>query len=96
MVAERSGRIAWAPIRVALWAGIIGTLLLPLLAMQITDEVNWTGFDFLAAAALLVGAGASFELLLRSKLSFRLRAIIAVAIATAVATLWAEGAVGVF
>jgi hypothetical protein len=36
--------------------GIAIILMIPLIAMQFTDEVNWSPFDFAAAAALLFGA----------------------------------------
>jgi hypothetical protein len=32
---------------------VITILLIPLIAMQLTDEVNWTVLDFVVAAALL-------------------------------------------
>src|SRR5688500_13320264 len=40
-------------------------LLLPLLAMRFTNEVNWTPFDFVVAGALLLGAGLAYEFLAR-------------------------------
>jgi hypothetical protein len=32
-------------------------LLVPLVAMQITEEVDWSAVDFVVAGALLLGAG---------------------------------------
>ncbi len=44
--------------------GVTGALLLiPLIAMQITNEVSWKVGDFIVAAALLVSFGYSYELL---------------------------------
>lgn len=40
-------------------------LLLPLLAMQFTDEVAWDLADFAVAGALLFGAGLTYELVAR-------------------------------
>jgi hypothetical protein len=40
-------------------------LLLPWLAMQITDEVVWDLADFIVAGALLIGAGLTYELAAR-------------------------------
>ena len=37
-------------------------LLLPVLAMQFTDEVVWDLTDFAVAGALLLGAGFTYEL----------------------------------
>lgn len=46
--------------RIAAWSIAAGLLLLPLLAMQVTDEVDWNRADFAVAAALLVGVGATY------------------------------------
>lgn len=96
MAAERSQTRAQLSWRIPLWAAIAGGLLLPLIAMQFTDEVAWTAFDFTAAAMLLIGAGLAFELVARTPLPRMLRAIAAIAIAAAAALVWAHGAVGVF
>lgn len=40
-------------------------LIIPLIAMQFTSEVNWTLFDFIVAAVLLLGTGLTIELVLR-------------------------------
>jgi hypothetical protein len=40
-------------------------LLVPLVAMQFTSEVDWSLFDFAFAAALLAGAGLLLELAVR-------------------------------
>lgn len=90
---EPRPRISW---RSVLWGAVAGCLLLPLLAMQVTDEINWTGFDFITAAVLLIGAALAFELAARLPLSRSLRAIVVLVIAAAVTLLWAHGAVGVF
>jgi hypothetical protein len=50
-------------VRVALATACI--LLVPLVAMQITDEVNWGLADFALAAALLGGTGLLLELAAR-------------------------------
>ena len=43
--------------RIARWVAAALVLLLPLIAMQFTDGVNWDVADFLFAGALLVGVG---------------------------------------
>jgi hypothetical protein len=48
-----------AYVRVALATGLV--LLLPLVAMQITDEVDWGVFDFVAAGVLVAGTGLLLE-----------------------------------
>lgn len=84
---------AW---RLALWSTIALLLLAPLVAMQFTDEVVWTAFDFAFAGVLLVGAGLAMELAawkLRGRMA---RTIAAGAILFVTALIWAEAAVGVF
>jgi hypothetical protein len=48
-------------------------LLLPLVAMQFTEEVNWSLFDFVFGAALLGGTGLLLELAVRkpSRIAYR-------------------------
>jgi hypothetical protein len=66
--------------RVALATALI--LLLALVAMQITDEVDWGLFDFIIAGALLVGTGLLLELAVRKPRNIAYRAV-AVAIGVA-------------
>jgi hypothetical protein len=44
-----------------MWGIISIMLLLPLVAIRFTNEVEWTAFDFAVAGGLLIGAGAVFE-----------------------------------
>src|SRR4051794_20485590 len=37
-------------------------LMVPLLAMQVSDDVKWTPFDFAAAGTMLLGAGLTYQL----------------------------------
>lgn len=85
-----------APVwRLAMWGAIAALLLLPAIAMQFTREVAWTGFDFVVAAALLVGAGAVFEVIARRVRGSRQRIAIGMALFSVVALIWIEGAVGI-
>jgi hypothetical protein len=69
-------------------------LLTPLVAMQFTDEVNWTVGDFVFAGAMLLGAGVTYELAARvSNLAYQ--AGVVVALGTGVLILWVTGAVGI-
>lgn len=79
-------------IRVALVTAFL--LLLPLLAMQFTDEVNWDLKDFVVAGALLFGAGLAYELGARKAGHFAHRAAIGLAVATALVLVWVNLAVG--
>ncbi len=71
-------------------------LLVPLIAMQFTNEVNWDVFDFLVMGILLYGTGLSCELVLRKVKSTTNRVIICFAILLALFLIWAELAVGIF
>jgi hypothetical protein len=58
--------------RVAVVTTVI--LLLPLVAMQFTDEVDWGVFDFVFAGALLTGTGLLLELATRKPRNLAYRA----------------------
>ena len=70
-------------------------LLVPLLAMQFTDEVVWTGFDFAVAGALLFGTGFLFELALKRASALAYRAAAGLALASALLLVWLNLAVGI-
>jgi hypothetical protein len=70
-------------------------LLLPLLAMQISDEVAWDMADFAVAGALLFGTGLAYELLSRKADSLAYRAAVGVALAAALLLVWMNLAVGI-
>ena len=71
-------------------------LMIPLLAMQFTAEVNWTGVDFLAAGALLVFTGLALTFALRNIRTTKSRLIAAGLIGLGFLYCWAEMAVGIF
>lgn len=79
---------------IALATGLL--LLVPLVAMQFTNEVSWSLGDFLAASALLVGAGMTYAIAARHARRASQRAAIAVAVFSGLAAIWAELAVGLF
>jgi hypothetical protein len=79
-------------IRIALVTGCI--LLVPLLAMQFTDEVVWTLGDFVVAGALLFGAGLVYELIARKAGHVAYRAAVGIAVAAALFLVWMNLAVG--
>jgi len=70
-------------------------LLLPLLAMQFTDEVAWGVFDFAVAGVLLVGTGLAYLLVARTAGNIAHRAAVGVALAAAFMLVFLVGAVGV-
>jgi hypothetical protein len=71
-------------------------LLLPLLGMQFSQEVNWDLFDFIVAAILLYGTSLIIEMVLRKVKGNQKRLIICAIILGALFLFWAELAVGVF
>lgn len=76
--------------------GAAGLLLIPLVAMQFTDEVAWTASDFIAAACLLGGAGLLYVLAARLARTGGQRAALGLAVAALLLLVWAELAVGLF
>jgi hypothetical protein len=83
------------PWRIALWGAPILILLAPLIAMQFTAEVNWTGFDFLVAGVLLFGTAAAYEVAMRISASQAYRAGAALALLTGLVLVWVNLAVGI-
>ncbi len=76
---------------------LVGLLLLiPLVAMQFTDEVNWSAFDFAIMGALLLGTGLACELVLRKVQTLRYRLMLCAVVLGMCVVVWAELAVGVF
>jgi hypothetical protein len=71
-------------------------LLIPLVAMQFTNEVNWTFFDFVVAAVLLIGTGLTIELAIRTIRNKNYQIALIVAILFLLFLVWAELAVGIF
>ena len=57
------------PWRIVGWGTVAFLLLLPAVAMQFTDEVAWTGFDFAFAAAIFLSVGVPFEFAVRKSTS---------------------------
>ncbi|MBS4012673.1 MAG: hypothetical protein KGZ97_02775 [Bacteroidetes bacterium] len=71
-------------------------LLIPLVAMQFTNEVDWKIFDFIIMGVLLLGTGLLCELVIRKVKSVKYRLIICGAILLVFFLIWAELAVGLF
>lgn len=71
-------------------------LLIPLIAMQFTNEVDWTFFDFFVMGILLTGTGLMCELVLRKVKQTRYRVIICLGVLLVFLLIWAELAVGIF
>ena len=81
-------------VRIVLATAVI--LLIPVLAMQFTDEVAWNLTDFAVAGALLIGTGLFYELLASKMGNSWHRAILGVMLAAALLLIWIELAAGIF
>ena len=80
--------------RIAVW-GTAAALLLPLVAMQVTDEVDWGLADFAIFGAMLVGVGGTYGLAARMTGNIAYRAAVGVALAAAFILVWMNLAVGI-
>lgn len=78
---------------IAVGTGLL--LLIPLIAMQVTTEVAWSGMDFVVMGLLLFVCASGFVIIVR-KLSPRRRLLVGAAFVAAFLYLWAELAVGIF
>jgi len=91
---DGSGR-DWSRWRITAWAAAAFLLLLPLFAMQFTEEVVWDVADFAIFGALLLGAGVTCEIAVRKTGNKAYRTAVGVAVAAAFVLVWVNGAVGI-
>lgn len=80
--------------RSAVWTAVGFILLIPLVAMQFTDEVKWGLADFALAGALLVGVGLLYERAVRRAGDPAYRAAVGLALLAALVLVWVNVAVG--
>lgn len=92
---DNGGGRRGSPRRMAIWGTAALVLLLPLLAMQFTEEVAWDLADFVIFGAMLAGACGTYELAARATGNKAYRAAVGVALATAFILLWMNLAVGI-
>ena len=88
----RRGRSFW---RMAPWVIAAIILLVPLVAMQFTDEVDWDETDFVVMGAMLFGACGTYELAARATGNRAYRAAVGVAVVAAFILVWMNLAVGI-
>jgi hypothetical protein len=77
------------------WVTAAVILLLPLVAMQFTDEVVWDKTDFAVMGAMLFGACGVYELTARMTANVAYRAAVSVAVVAAFMLVWLNLAVGI-
>ncbi|WP_225871325.1 hypothetical protein [Pedobacter cryotolerans] len=83
--------------RLATVIGIVALILLiPLVAMQFTKEVNWDLADFIIMGILLLVTGMSIEVVSRKIRSTKLKLALTLIILFVLFLVWAELAVGIF
>lgn len=71
-------------------------LLIPLVAMQFSHDVDWTPLDFAVAGTLLFGTGLAYVLATRKMTNPRYKAIVGGTLAVMLLIIWAELSVGIF
>lgn len=81
--------------RLAIWGAAALLLMLPLAAMQFTDEVDWNETDFIVIGAMLFAACGTYELATRMSDNTVYRAACGVAVVTAFVLVWVNLAVGI-
>ena len=69
-------------------------LLIPLVAMQLTNEVNWSLFDFIIMGTMLTITGLLGQIIFKKVNNTKHRLILMVAIVMIFFLIWAELAVG--
>ncbi|MCM8567995.1 hypothetical protein NE848_01275 [Gramella jeungdoensis] len=83
--------------RLLIILSIVGILLLiPIIAMQFTNEIAWSFTDFLIMGILLLATGMGIELTISIVSSSKNRVIAIGAILLIFFLIWAELAVGIF
>lgn len=70
-------------------------LLIPLIAMQFTGEVDWSLFDFLVAGTLLFGTGITYVLIASQVNGAVYRIAVGLAIGASLLLIWTNLAVGI-
>jgi hypothetical protein len=70
-------------------------LMVPLVAMLYTDEVNWNLFDFIVMGILLFGTGLTYVLISRNWDSIAYRTAVGVAVVAGILLIWVNLAVGI-
>jgi hypothetical protein len=82
--------------KIILLSGATALLLLPLIAMQFTKEVDWSIFDFAIAAILLYGTALVLDLVLSNVKDTKRRVLMCLGVLLLLGIIWIELAVGIF
>lgn len=76
--------------------GTAAILMIPLIAMQFSEEWDWKPFDFIIIGTLLFGSGLIYEFLATKVRTTKQRVVLGLLVIAAVMAIWAELAVGIF
>ena len=74
----------------------LSLLLIPMATMLISDEINWSIFDFLVMGVLLFSLGISINLVLKNTKNFKIRITFFTILILIFSLIWIELAVGIF
>lgn len=82
-------------LRLLMWGGVLAIWLLPLIAKQFTDEVQWTTFDHVIWAIMLIIPAGIIEVVSRLTSNWFYRGAVVIALGTAFVITWVNLAVGI-
>ena len=74
----------------------LSLLLIPMATMLISDEINWSIFDFLVMGVLLFSFGISINLVLNNTKNSKIRITFFIILILIFSLIWIELAVGIF
>ena len=74
----------------------LSLLLIPMATMLISDEINWSIFDFLVMGVLLFSFGVSINIVLKKTKSSKIRITFFTILILIFSLIWIELAVGIF
>lgn len=81
--------------RLGVWALVVAAILMiPLVAMQFTSEVNWTGSDFVFGAVVLFGFATIYELIANKLTTSSQRITLGLVVFLVFAFVWVGAATG--
>lgn len=81
---------------IMLLCGATAILCIPLIAMNFSNEVNWTILDFVVMGGLLFGTGLVLELVQRKVKNQKSRILLGAAVIIMLFLVWTELSVGIF
>lgn len=94
-VAAGTDRQPVSRVRIMAWSTVPLLLLIPLIAMQFTDQVAWSITDFAIMGGMMAAVGLALELAARKTSNSSYRIGMGLALAAGFLTLWVNGAVGI-